>query len=185
MNDKAVDFWRISLRKPNSEEIEKISKYAVSYVFGKEVGDDPKALLLAISKEEEIKWLLRAVQSYNGRRESAIQHLIDVDGRTIGSVIVTREECDNKNHTGIFELYLQKEMIGRGIEIKIFEIVKGQILKKWNGKVKLLKAFCPSGEETPYRLCGFTKLGSMPIATLTSRGKYLEEAVLYRRLDQC
>lgn len=184
MNDEPVDFWKISLRKPNSEEIEKISKYAVSCVFGNEAKNDPKALLLAIEKEEEIKWLLRAVQSYNGRRENAIQHLIDVDGRTIGSVIVTREEDDNKSHSGVFELYLQKEMIGRGIEIKVFEIIKGQILKKWNGKVKLLKAFCPSEEETTYRLCGFTKLGSMPIATLTSRGKYQKEAVFYKLLDQ-
>lgn len=183
MNDEKIDFWKISLRKPNSEEIEKISKYAVSYVFEKKNKNDPKVLISAIKKEEEIKWLLRLVQSYNGKKENAIQHIIDVEGKTVGSVVVTREEDDSKSHSGVFELYLQRDMGGRGVEAVIFDLIKMQIRKKWDGKIKLLKSFCPRDDDMPYRICGFTKLGAMPIAILSSDGRYSEEAVFYKRLD--
>jgi hypothetical protein len=183
MDDKKVDFWKISLRKPNSEEIERISKYAVSYVFQEGDRRDPKTLLSAIKKEEDIKWLLRAVQSRNGLKENSIQHMIDFDGRTIGSVIVTREQDDSKSHSGVFELYLQKEMVGRGIEVVIFDLIKAQIRIKWDGKMKLLKAFCSSEDDRLYIQCGFAKLGEIPIATRSSSGSYFQESVLYKRLD--
>jgi hypothetical protein len=166
MDDKKVDFWKISLRKPNSEEIERISKYAVSYVF-----------------QEDIKWLLRAVQSCNGLKVNSIQHMIDFDKKTIGSVIVTREQDDNKSHSGVFELYLQKDMIGRGVEAVIFDLIKAQIRLKWDGKMKLLKAYCKSEDDWSYMQCGFAKLGEIPIATRSSSGSYFQESVFYKRLD--
>lgn len=183
MNKNTKDELNVRLRDPNSKELKRISNYSMDFAFKRKSGRGQGSKLRAIRKEESIKWLLRAVQSYNGVEKNAIQHIIELNGKTAGSVIVTKDEACEKSHTAIFEIYLRKEKIGVGFEGKVIKAIEEEIHNKWQDKVRLLKALCSNDNDMPYLYCGFTRAGILPQGILSSAGICQDETVLYKKLD--
>ena len=172
---------RILFRKLNAEELHAVSDYTISVYFSRQESSACKDVLRRIKDGEEIKWLMRAVQVGNLNGDS-VHHIIEINGKAAGSVIVEREEEESRKHSASYELYLLEEFRNKESIEEIFRLVAEEIRRKWNDEIVLLNSISLPRDNILYENCGFVKEGVRIMSVLAPDGLYRDETIFRKQM---
>ncbi|MBI4019909.1 MAG: GNAT family N-acetyltransferase [Candidatus Aenigmarchaeota archaeon] len=133
-----------------------------------------------IKKKDSREWLESRIKQM--RQNKAVQIMVEVEGKIIGSADIKRDPMEVSTHSGDLGIAITKEYRGIGIGPALLDVVC--FLAKKRMRLKIVKFTVYSENRHAihvYEKCGFRKAGVIP-KRIYKKGKYIDDIIMYKPL---